>query len=148
MQCVTSMVMYVPRPKLSAFQKFNEGPSVTKQEFKDEADINVLYARYKKTGLINQRQVKPLEIDFEGVFDFAGALQQVNEAKRAFMSVPAAVRARFGNDPGAFVNYCMDKGNLADLRKWGLAPEEEAAIIPPVMKVEVVNAPIPGGGKP
>lgn len=99
-------------------------PSVspfTKQEFKDECDINVLMARYMATGelpLINERAPQYLDVS-EG-FDFAFMQHQVLEAQALFNELPSVLRERFANDPARFIEYCADPANRAEMASLGL----------------------------
>jgi len=105
-----------------------EDESLTVQSQAEEADINVLVRRFGITGQIPVLDKLPTYQNFEGVFDYRTALESVMEAERMFMEVPAEIRARFHNDPGAFVDFCSKADNLPELRKMGLAPE-----LPPVV---------------
>lgn len=129
--------------------------SLARQEFKDEADINVLMKRYKTHGVMPTMRVgEPRYLDCSEVPDFQAAMQLVIDAENAFLTLPAAVRKEFGNDHVAFVEYASDPENIGQMREWGLAPPEKAPDAP--MRVEVVNpanddAPPLGGseaGKP
>lgn len=97
-------------------------PTLTQQHFKDDVDINVLLERFKVTGVMPEGVRLPTYGDFTGVNDFRTAAEAVRRASEAFMDVPASIRARFGNDPQAFLQFCSDKENLPELRRMGLAP--------------------------
>lgn len=120
-------------------------PSRTRQEFAAECDINTLMARYEATGVIshiNERQ--PYYFDTTGAPDLREAIDIVRDAERAFMSLPAKVRASFDNDAVAWVDYAQDPKNLEQMREWGLAPPVKPEAAP--LKVEVVStAPPPEG---
>lgn len=118
------------------------GKSRTRQEFKDECNINVIMKRYEKTGVISHvSNRQPRYVDFgDGVPDFHTAMNMMVDAEAAFMSLPASVRKRFENDPASFVEYASDVKNIEQLREWGLAAPEKVPDAP--MKVEVVN-PVP-----
>lgn len=115
------------------------GMSRTRQEFKDECNINVIMKKYEKTGVISHTSNRqPRYVDFgDGVPDFHTAMNMMVAAESAFMTLPAVVRKRFENDPAAFVEYASDEKNLDQLREWGLAAPAKPAEAP--MKVEVVN---------
>lgn len=110
----------------------------TRQEFADECDINVLLASYEKTGVLNHyNATRPDYLDVSEVPDLQSALEIVEKARTAFMTLPAKVRAEFENDPVKWMDYAQDPANLEQMRLWGLAkPQEEPA--PPV-EVKVVN---------
>lgn len=105
-------------------------PSVspfTKQEFKDECDINILMARYQATGempVINQRAPQYLDVS-EG-FDFTAMQHQVLEAQALFSELPSTLRERFANDPAQFIEYCADPDNHPEMIKLGLIEKRQA----------------------
>jgi len=99
-------------------------PGRTKQSFRDEADINVLMKRYEKTG----RLVDPYVVgrrqavfgDFGDGLDFMDAHQRVQDARKAFQTLPARVRDRFGNDPAELLMFLADPANAAEAVELGL----------------------------
>lgn len=102
---------------------------MTHQEEADACDINKIMSRYEKTGLmahVNEHEGQ--YGDFTAVTDFHTAMSIVTEAQSMFMSLPASVRGRFGNDPGAFLDYANDPANADGMRELGLLPPER----PPV----------------
>lgn len=119
-----------------------DGPSMTRQEFADECDINVLMAHYEKNAVLPPTNSKqPSYFDASGVPDFREALDIAREAEEAFMRVPAIVRKELDNDVYKFVEYAQDPANTEQLKKWGLIDPD---VVPPApMRVEVVNPPTP-----
>lgn len=110
-------------------------PSLAKQSFAEECDINTIVKRFGLTGEYPQGLRAPTYGDFTGIFDFRSAMSAVVEAQQAFDEMPAEVRARFGNDPAAFVDFCSNGENRAEAEKMGLVlpkPVEEAAAAPAV----------------
>ena len=105
-------------------------PSLAQQSFKDDVDINVLLERFKVTGQMPAGVRLPEYGDFTGLSDFQSAMGVLLSAQHEFMKLPAEVRARFGNSPQAFMEFCNDKENLPELRKMGLAPD--VVVAPPV----------------
>lgn len=112
-------------------------PTRTKQEFRDETDINTLLRRFSVTGELPTGVRMPTYGDFDIVMDFQSAANAIAQANEAFEQMPAEVRRRFDNDPERFVAFCSDRDNLAEARKLGLVPPEE---LPP--------KPAPAGGPP
>lgn len=98
-------------------------PSLAQQQFKEDADINVLLERFKVTGQMPQGVTLPTYGDFSAVVDYRTANDAIRRARDSFMELPASVRARFENDPQVFLEFCSNKENLPELRKLGLAPE-------------------------
>lgn len=105
--------------------------SRTLQSQAEEADINVLVRRFGVTGELPITKRMPSYGDFTGTNDYRTAVEMVMQAEDAFMQVPAEIRARFHNDPGAFADFCENPQNLDELRKMGLA-----AIVEPPKPVE------------
>lgn len=104
---------------------------VTRQEFRDECDINVLLARYEKTGVLNHFSSRvPQYLDVSEVPDLATSLEYMEQARAAFMTLPAVVRREFDNDPVRFVDFAADAANLSQMRQWGLAAPEKPAHAP------------------
>lgn len=100
------------------------GPSLTKQSFKEECDINVILRRFEKTGqlpdLIKQN---PTYGDFSDVASYHEALNIVHLASEQFDNLSSRVRERFGNDPAKFLEFANDPKNSEEMVKLGLAVE-------------------------
>lgn len=99
-------------------------PSLTKQEFKREADINNILKQYSKTGMLTHLNVRAREgmyADLPDAVDFQESLHLVRQAETTFMTLPAKLRDRFGNDPAEFLAFCSDPRNLDEMRELGLA---------------------------
>lgn len=114
----------------------------TRQEYADDCDINVLLARYEKTGVFNHfNAYEPNYLDVSDVPDLQRSLEIISRAQAAFMTLPAATRREFDNDPVKFVTFAQDPANIDRMREWKLAeplPEPPAPI-----KVEVTNPSVP-----
>ena len=112
-----------------------EAPSLTKQSFQEECDVNRIMKRFEKTGLMEHVNT------FGGAYgdytsvpqDYQACLDQVREAQEMFMTIPAKVRAQFDNDPGAFLAFVGDPANAEEMVKMGLAnpPPAEQEPVPP-----------------
>jgi len=106
----------------------NFEPTLTKQSFKDECNINNIVAKYMRTGQCTHlNSHKPRYIDCVGVADYQDALAIVAAAQREFDALPAKVRARFANDPCAMVAFVDDPKNLDDAVKLGLLDPKNAS---------------------
>lgn len=124
------------------------GPSMTRQEFAEECDVNALMARYEKTAVWPGplRTTEPVYMDTTIVPNFREALDMLREANEAFMRLPAATRREFDNNAEKFVEFAQDPENRAKLVEWGLTEPEK--VPEPPMRVEVVEtAPRPGDDK-
>lgn len=80
-------------------------PSLAKQEFTEESDINFIAEKFGLTGEMPQVLTLPAYGDFEGIYDFQTAQNTVIQAERQFMTLPAKVRKRFNNDPQELLQF-------------------------------------------
>ena len=79
-----------------------EVPSMTKQEFVAECDINNIIKQYSATGQmkhISARAAQGQYLDLPDDLDFQTSLEIVRQAQEAFATLPSGTRARFENDP-------------------------------------------------
>lgn len=126
---------------------FTLGPSMTRQEFAAECDINTIMRQYEMALAQPAASVTPpMYVDFTSMpHDLMGAMQVMQDAEDAFMRLPASVRREFDNSAIAFVNYASDPANIEQMRAWELAPKKVpvapvvAPVVPPV--VPAVNPP-------
>lgn len=104
-----------------------ENPSLTKQSFKDECDINNVLKNYERNGVVTHVSNKrPHYGDFTGVEDYQSAMNKIIAVEDAFYQLPAAARKRFDNNPAAFLDFCSNPENIDELRSLGLAIEQPA----------------------
>lgn len=101
---------------------YNTDEPITQQQFKDDADINILAKRY---GL--EKQPLPVEAldprfygDLSEVPDLRTLLDIANEAKNHFMELPPKLRARFNNQPGQLWAFVNDPENADESVRLGL----------------------------
>lgn len=95
-------------------------PSLTVQSQAEDADINVLMERYGVTGKMPENPRVPVYGDFTGVKDYQSALESVIQADAAFGELPAAVRAKFDNDPQKLLEFVNNDANIEAARTMGL----------------------------
>lgn len=100
---------------------FCDDPSLTQQQFADEADINNIVDRFMKTGHLPSAASMPQYADYEGVFDFQSAMNVVRQADENFMRMDAKVRARFHNSPQEFLEFFANPDNVDEAVRLGLA---------------------------
>lgn len=101
------------------------GPSMTKQEFADECDINNIMSQYQRTGMVQHVNRYGGEYsDVTGAVSFHEAQNIVLAAQNAFMSVPSSVRTKFDNDPGKFLEFVNNPENRDEMKKLGLLKED------------------------
>ncbi len=130
---------------MKIFSYANRGPRVqmvfpgkgrAKQSMKDECDINVIMAKYLKTGQISHGQTMTGDFADADSVSFHEAMNIVTEAEQAFMTLPAKARQRFANDPAGLVDLCQDPERREELVELGLLdpleePEAPAAAAEP-----------------
>lgn len=110
----------------------NFEPTLTKQSFKADCDINNIVAKYRCTGLCNHiNSDKPRWIDCVGVADYQVACELIDSACAQFAALPAKIRARFDNNPEKMLAFCEDSKNFEEAVKLGIvAPPEGAQKLP------------------
>lgn len=96
----------------------------TQQQFKEETDINTIVERFGISGKLPDNIRMPTYGDFTDTFDFQSSMNAVRQATESFMMMPAAVRARFHNDPQEFVTFCSDDRNRKEVTELGLVTDE------------------------
>jgi phage internal scaffolding protein len=99
--------------------------SLAQQHAKDETDINTIVRRFGLTGELPNGVRAPQYGDFTDATDYHTAMNAVIAANNSFMQLPADVRARFNNDPGAFVDFCSDDKNRDEAKKLVSNPAPE-----------------------
>lgn len=123
---------------MSRVQKFFVKPSLTRQEFKRECDLELTIKKFAKTpeGQLALRNAQGFASgvrfdDVSAVPDFRAARDAVIAAEASFEALPSIVRKRFDNDPAVFLDFATNPKNLDELRSMGLArakpPEPLAA---------------------
>jgi len=95
----------------------------TKQEFKDQCDINLIMARYQRTGQLPASAMSAAMRygDFSQIPSFHEMHDRVMAATDLFNQLPARVRKQYGNDPGAFLAASQTPEGAELLVKLGLA---------------------------
>lgn len=121
-----------------------EMPSMAKQEFKFECDINNVVKQFKPHHM-NQMLAANLAsgayTDLPDDVDFQAALALVQDAEKRFLTMPSVLRERFGHDPAQFLAFASNPDNLSEMRALGLA-------VPEPQKPEPVEVRIMDGGNP
>lgn len=128
--------------------EFDRSLGKTQQNHAEETDINVIVDRWLKGGQppVGLDRARGFYGDVSNVGDFKQVMDTYHEAQEAFMGLPAALRARFRNDPAELVDFMADpenqteaaelglveaveepRENVADPGKQGSAPKETAA---------------------
>lgn len=115
-------------------------PSMTKQEFQAECDINNVVKQFKPhhmAQMLAANLQSGAYTDLPDSYDYQDALHLVKDAEARFLTVPAKVREKFGQDPMNFLAFLQDPKNLDEARALGLAKPAPKAAEP--LEVKVVN---------
>jgi len=100
-------------------------PSLTKQSFKSQCNIDTILANYKKTGVITHaNKTQPQYGDFLQAADYQLYQNKILQAQDAFNSIPSNIRAEFDNDPQKFLEFAQNPENIDAMRELGLAAPE------------------------
>jgi len=110
--------------KLNVEQSFPTDSEHTRQEFKDECDINNIMRQYQHTGeIFHINEAAPQYMDCSAE-DFRDAMDYVAGAFSMFEELPSAIRIQFDNDPAAFLDFCSQEKNRPEMAAMGLLSQE------------------------
>lgn len=111
--------MYVVRRPdgSTAVLQHNSLPSMTQQEFADEADINNIMKKFSYSQLPD---IPTVISEFSQVRDFHEMANVVASARSAFERLPGAIRQRFNQDPVELAKFVEDEKNYEEALKLGL----------------------------
>lgn len=132
------------RPRV--YYKDTGGPSLTKQAFKDECDINKIVERHAANGTLDEflgdaQASRPgTGIDLYDYPNFDEAMNAVAMANSLFQELPANIRERFGNNPAKLVEFMQDSKNADEAIKLGLSVKVDAEEEVPNRTPEANNA--------
>ena len=102
------------------------GESMTRQDHKDECDINKIYAKTQRGEIVLAKDVMPEYGDFSNIDSYDVMLEAIMDAEDAFLKLPASVREEYGHDPAKYY-----EGTLKDAesrKKERLAKEKEQSM--------------------
>lgn len=106
------------------------GPSMTKQEFKEQCDINHIMAKYQLTGAIDHfAKWAPQYGDFSPC-DYQEARELVTRAQQMFAELPSSIR-NLTETPEGFLAFVQNPANAAKLKELGLVKDETPVPPPP-----------------
>lgn len=111
----------------------------TIQSAREDADINVIVSRMRRTGVLPTTARVPTAGDFsEQVTDYHTAMNMVINARNEFNKLPPKLRSRFSNDPQQLMDYLTDPQNNEESYKLGLRTKPPVEPEPAPIKVEVI----------
>lgn len=98
-------------------------PSMTKQEFAKQCDINNIIKEFSLTGQINHINAAAAQgafLDLPDSVDYQEHLHTIMAAEAAFAALPAKMRDRFQGDPATFLAFVQDPKNADELIELGI----------------------------
>lgn len=104
-----------PRTPLDGFDK-----SRTRQSEAKACDVNVIMARFEKTGVLPVVNRQAFFADVSELGDYRSVVHNIRAAEDYFMSLPASVRARVDNDPAQFLDWVSNPDSRDELIQLGL----------------------------
>jgi hypothetical protein len=116
--------------------------SLTKQNHRDECNINYIVNKFQKTGVITHRNKYEGNYDDVTGVDFTTSMNMVKAGESMFAELPSAERRSFNNDPAKFMTWINNPENQDEMIKRGYATDNRIPEPIPI-KVEVTNPPEP-----
>lgn len=108
-----------------------EEPTLTKQSFKEQCDVNNILKKYLKTGVIEHAaHFKGDYGDFTTSLDYRSSLDALAAAEASFEALPSKVRKHFGNDPINLLRAVEDPSRKEELQKLGLLKSSDDLVSP------------------
>ncbi|HUD20444.1 MAG TPA: hypothetical protein VMR81_08440, partial [Patescibacteria group bacterium] len=109
-------------------------PSKTQQHLSNDADINAIVARFRKTGFLsNVNPRSPRFADVSLIGDFRTTQDRIFSIQNEFASLPSSIRTRFNNDVAELIDFIADKNNTQEAIELGIIPKpvQPGAIVSP-----------------
>ena len=124
---------YQPRPRCRRRSSIDfEGiPTMTKQSFAKECDINEIMKKYLKTGVVEHVNKHGGTYGDCPASTFQEALALVEQADAHFSELPAEARRRFKNDPASFLGFMENPENREEAILLGLVEAPPMDIVQP-----------------
>lgn len=123
----------------------SDEPSLTIQSAERETDVNVIVAKYQKTGAITHHSKYAERYGYATSSDFKEAMDLVAEGQSMFEALPSSLRDKFNGSPEQFLDFVQDPENVHEAVELGLLdPREiEGYEPPPLSPVEAGGGPEP-----
>lgn len=86
-------------------------PTLTQQQFKDDANPNVLLEKFKIGEILEQHPLNTNYGDFTQVTTYEEAHDLLRQAEHEFMQLPLKIRNRFENNPQKLMDFLNNPEN-------------------------------------
>lgn len=102
------------------------GPSLTRQEFKDDCDINRIMAQFQRTGaLAHFSKYAPMYGEFTAC-DYQEAQNLLKRARDMFDALPSTIRKEVAT-PEGFLDFVQNPANADKMAELGLTRRSVSA---------------------
>ena len=113
----------------------SDKPSRTEKAHAEDVNIHNILKRFERTGVVEHiNRFQGTYADYIDAPSYQEAMQQIAEAKTMFESVPARIRADFGNDPAAFIAFMQDPNQREAIEAYGLDASHLPEVSQPLAK--------------
>lgn len=117
---------YSPRSRVQL--AFPESEGRTKQSHAEESNINIILAKYIKTGILEHVKEHTSNYGFATSDDFHTSMNIILKAQDMFDDLPSATRKKFANRPENFLDFVQDPKNEQEMFDMGLSHTPPAII--------------------
>lgn len=140
----------IPRNPYSKYEAplVDFGPSLTKQSFTDECDINHIMSRYEKTGTIEHLNTRLAQFADVDNIDFQQAQNTVIQANELFAQLPAKIREQFDQNPGAFLEFALNPASAPELVAMGLLDPTDLHVFSQGQDAPTAHISVPDASSP
>jgi len=111
-------------------QPIGSEPSKTKQEFKDDCDINRILAKYQRTGALSHYAKYAATYGDFSSCDYQTAQNTILRAEKMFAELPSSIRNLVAT-PNGFLDFVQNPANAEKMRELGLTNTPSSPIVPP-----------------
>jgi phage internal scaffolding protein len=142
---------YDPSERCRTTNPAKGDPDRAKQEFKKDADLNVIMRRITKQNSLEGIEMHQGEYGFASPVTLHEAMNVVARAQSMFADLPGELRAHFKNEPENFLEFVQNPDNADQAQELGipLAPQAAAeAAARAAGRSEDPGEPPPGGASP
>lgn len=106
----------------------NPDKTRTQQQFKDQCDVNQIIAKYKRgLPITHLARVQGTYADVSAIGDYHESMNKVLKAQDAFLTIPAELRNKLGNDPAQLIAFLNNPNNRDEAIKYGLLDPKKAS---------------------
>jgi len=108
-------------------------PTLTKQSFRDECDVNMIVRKFERTGELPVGPAAATYADVSNTPDFQNQMDRIAHVRSEFDDLEVHQKMAFNNDPEQLLAALDDPNQLGLLRDLGLVEgEAEPKPTPPV----------------